>query len=200
MRKSDKGIGELSKALSVFQKNAPKIKKTKEGKIQLKSGNGYGYKYADLSDIWDAIRGPLADNKLSIIQIPTTQAGVPALTTLLSHETGEWIEDTMLLKIAQDTPQGQGSAITYARRYSLCSVLGIVADDDTDAQDHQTATTIQKKLIADTARKVMPELGTDPMALVRFVTEVVGKHPSRILTTEVDDAIQAIESYSKDQV
>jgi hypothetical protein len=40
----------------------------------------------------------------------------------------------MLLLLAKNDPQGQGSAITYARRYSLCSVLNLVADDDDDGQ------------------------------------------------------------------
>lgn len=189
-------IGELSKALTAFQKSAPKIIKDKKGKIQLKSGASYEYDYADLASIWDKIRGSLADNGLSAIQSPTTMQGQPALTTLLAHESGQWVEDTMELKMAQDTPQGQGSAITYARRYALSAMLGIVADSDNDAQDHRVITSIQKKRLFDTAKRVMPELSEDPLSLVRFLSEVIGKHPSRLLEDEVEDAVQSVEAYT----
>lgn len=199
MRRSE-SIAELSKSLTAFQKNAPMIEKTQVGKISgsTKAGKSYEYeyKYADLAGIWDKIRGPLADNKLSVIQSPTTMQSEAALTTLLVHESGEWVEDTMHLKTTQDTPQGQGSAITYARRYQLCAMLGIVADSDNDARDNQILSPLQKKQLFDTAKKVMPELGEDPLSMVRFLSEVVGKHPARILANEFEDAIQSVETYT----
>jgi hypothetical protein len=199
VRKSD-AIGELTKALTVFQKGAPKITKDQIAKVPTKSGSEYTYKYADLSDIWDKIRGPLADNGLAVIQMPTTMQNEPALTTVLAHESGEWVEDTMKLPIMQETPQGHGSAITYARRYSLCSVLGIVADSDNDAQDHRPLSPIQKQQLFVTAKKIMPELGDDPLSMVRFITEMVGKHPTRILADEFDDALASVEGYTAKEV
>lgn len=193
-------IANLVKALKEFQKVAPKIEKDKTANVPTKNGSNYSYKYADIASIWDKIRGNLADNGLAVIQTPTSVNGDQALTTMLAHESGEWLEDTMALKIAQDTPQGQGSAITYARRYALTSMLGIVADDDTDANDHRTLSPIQKKQLFDTAKKVMPELGEDPLSLVRFLNETVGKHPSRILATEFEDAIDSVESYTRNSI
>lgn len=194
MRKSEQ-INELSKALSAFQKVAPPITKDKTAKL-----GTYSYTYADLASIWDKIRGNLADNNLSVIQSPSSRTGEATLTTLLAHESGQWVEDEMPLKIVQDTPQGQGSAITYARRYALTAVLGLVADDDNDARDHKSINPIQKKQLFDTAKKVMPELGEDPLSMVRFLSEVVGKHPSRLLEDEFEDAIQSVETYTSNQV
>lgn len=194
MKTSDT-IGELSKALTKFQKSAPPIEKDKTADI-----SNYSYKYADLATIWGKIRGILADNGLSVIQSPSSYQTEQSLTTMLAHESGEWVSDTMSLKIVQDTPQGQGSAITYARRYSLCAMLGIVADDDNDAADHKTISPIQKKKLFDTAKKVMPELGEDPISMVRFLNEVVGKHPSRLLEDEFDDAINSVETYTSNSV
>lgn len=194
MRRSDQ-INELSKALTAFQKVAPPITKDKTAKL-----GTYSYTYADLASIWDKIRGNLADNGLSVIQSPSSRTGEPTLTTLLAHESGQWVEDEMPLKIVQDTPQGQGSAITYARRYALTAVLGLVADDDNDARDHKSISSIQKKKLFDTAKKVMPELGEDPLSMVRFLSEVVGKHPSRLLEDEFEDAIQSVETYTSNQV
>jgi hypothetical protein len=77
----------------------------------------------------------LNSNGLLLLQLPTTVGGEPALRTSIVHEeTGESIEDTMLLVLAKDDPQGQGSAITYARRYALMAALGLVADEDDDAE------------------------------------------------------------------
>lgn len=199
MRRSTEA-GNIAKAITNFQKSMPKIKKDKTAKVPTKNGGSYEYKYADLSTIWDSIRGNLADNELSVIQCPSSSSGEQMLTTAIIHSSGEFVEDSMKLTIVQDSPQGQGSAITYARRYMLCSMLGIVADDDTDAQEHQPATPIQKKQIFNTAKKVLPELENDPLGMVRFLTEVIGKHPNRILEEEVDDAIGAIENYSKTNV
>lgn len=194
LRKSTE-INEISKALTEFQKTAPKIVKDKTAKV-----GSYSYTYADLAGIWDKIRGNLADNKLSVIQSPTTTAGgEAALTTVLAHESGQWLEDTMVMKVVQDTPQGHGSAISYARRYALTAMLGLVADDDNDARDHNGLSPIQKKQLFGTAKKVMPSLGEDPLSIVRFLNEIVGKHPSRILSNEFDDAIAAVESYNDKQ-
>lgn len=199
MRRSDQ-INELSKALTAFQKNTPKITKDKTAKVPTKTGKDYSYDYADLASIWDKIRGNLADNELSVIQSPSSRTGEATLTTVLAHSSGQWVEDEMPLKIVQDTPQGQGSAITYARRYMLCAMLGIVADSDTDAQDHKTLSLLQKKQLSDTAKRVLPELGEDPLSLVRFLSEVIGKHPNRVLETEFDDAIAAVEAYTSNQI
>lgn len=199
MRRSTE-IDQVATAITKFQKSMPKIQKDKTAKVPTKSGGSYEYKYADLSTIFDAIRGNLADCALSVIQSPTSSSGEQALTTVISHNSGQWVEDTMKLSIVQDSPQGQGSAITYARRYMLCAMLGIVADDDTDAREHQPATPIQKKQIFDAAKKVLPELQNDPLAMVRFLTEVVGKHPNRITQDEVDDALSAISNYTAQQI
>ena len=54
--------------------------------------------------------------------------------TMLIHKSGEWISGYLPIKPKVDDPQGMGSAITYARRYALSAMLGIVADDDDDAE------------------------------------------------------------------
>jgi hypothetical protein len=55
------------------------------------------------------------------------------LETTLYHTSGEWISGTQLVNPVKNDPQGLGSAITYARRYSLSAILGLVSDDDDDA-------------------------------------------------------------------
>jgi hypothetical protein len=87
-------------------------------------------KYADLASVWEAIRGPLSANGLSIMQFPrSTDAGVE-VETVLSHESGEWVSESLALPVAKADAQGIGSAITYARRYGLQAVAGVAPEDD----------------------------------------------------------------------
>lgn len=89
-------------------------------------------KYADLASIREAIRVPLSVNGLAFFQRTTsTPEGVTVETTLL-HSSGEFIRDSCWLPVAQQTAQAYGSALTYARRYSLSSLVGVVADNEDD--------------------------------------------------------------------
>lgn len=91
-------------------------------------------KYADLASIWDACREPLTKNGLSVVQMPVdaSEGGRVALTTILIHNSGEFISSTVSTKLQQDTAQGVGSALTYLRRYALSAMVGVVADEDDD--------------------------------------------------------------------
>jgi hypothetical protein len=63
--------------------------------------------------------------------MPTNAAGSKiGVTTLLGHSSGQWIESTFHVEPARFDAQGAGSAVTYLRRYSLMSILGIAAEDD----------------------------------------------------------------------
>ncbi len=91
-------------------------------------------KYADLGSVWDAVRDALSANKLSVCQLPDHIGQEPALTTMLIHASGQWISATYPLMVTDKdhTPQGYGSALTYARRYGLSALLGVIADTDDD--------------------------------------------------------------------
>ena len=86
-------------------------------------------RYATLANVWDAARKPLSDNGLSLTQIIQGDA----LITLLMHESGEWLQATYELTKAGGAPQQFGSELTYARRYSLSALVGIISDEDDDA-------------------------------------------------------------------
>lgn len=98
-------------------------------------------RYADLAAIREAIRKPLATNGLCFFQrVSSTKDGVTVETTLL-HSSGEFVRDSCWLPVQQQTPQAFGSAITYARRYSLSALVGVVADDDDDGNTASIART-----------------------------------------------------------
>jgi len=116
-------------ALSAFQANCPNVPKTKTNP-HLKN------KYAGLEDIMGTIRNPLREAGLVVSQLP----GDGTLTTLLAHfESGEFVKSTISLAPVKDNnPQAVGSALTYARRYSLSAVLGLAIGEDDD-DGHQAA-------------------------------------------------------------
>ena len=81
--------------------------------------------YADLASIWDACRGPLNTNGLSIVQFPCDgDVGRTGLCTMLLHSSGEFISEVVTTRSQKDDPQGLGSALTYLRRYALAAVVG----------------------------------------------------------------------------
>lgn len=89
-------------------------------------------KYATLDNVVEVIRPVLKKYKLAFLQTTETLDGQLVLKTMLIHESAEWIFFHYPLNPIKNDPQGLGSALTYAKRYSLCSLLGIVADEDDD--------------------------------------------------------------------
>lgn len=92
----------------------------------------YKNKYADFTSCMDACRLPLSDNGLAAIQYCETIDGKLNLVTMLAHVSGQWMKSEFPLISAKMDSQGIGSAMTYAKRYSLCGMVGIVADEEGD--------------------------------------------------------------------
>lgn len=95
-----------------------------------KTNPHFNSKYADLASVMDACREPLAQNGLAVLQLLVNDDKGVAVTTRLMHASGESVESTCWLPVVQKTPQGYGSAISYARRYSLSALVGVTAEDD----------------------------------------------------------------------
>lgn len=142
MEKSE-SIKNIANALLLFQVKMGKIKKDANNPF-------FKSKYATLSTILEHIQIPMSESGLSYTQFPNGENG---LTTILMHpESGEFIQATYNIQPSYEyqkekdgsgqivwrsdkphiTPQGMGSAITYARRYALGAILGLNIDDDDD--------------------------------------------------------------------
>jgi len=118
----------LAKALHAFQKDAPPIHFDAEN-------DHYHHKFVSLSKVIAEIRPALNKQGLVYTQFLTNIDGLPALETMLIHaESGEDIAAVAPLILAKNDPQGWASAVTYARRYALLSMLGLVGEEDDDAQ------------------------------------------------------------------
>lgn len=123
MNKSE-SIKNLAIALCKFQSSIGKVKKEATNPF-------FKSKYASLANILDVIQKPLADAGLSFTQFPDGDS----LTTLLMHDSGEWIEASYIMPVVKaNDPQAMGSAITYARRYALGAALGLNIDEDDDGE------------------------------------------------------------------
>jgi len=92
-------------------------------------------KFVSLDHLLAVTLPVLHRNGIVLVQMPSTGLdGTPALTTILLHESGEQVSGEMPLILPKNDPQGQGSALTYARRYALSAALGISAERDDDAE------------------------------------------------------------------
>lgn len=91
----------------------------------------FGSNYADLASVVDAARPALSAHGIAFMQDGTLVEGNRILLiTRLIHESGEWIETEMLMPVSKIDPQGFGSAMTYARRYSLQAICGVAPSED----------------------------------------------------------------------
>ncbi|MGH9248811.1 MAG: ERF family protein [Acidimicrobiales bacterium] len=129
----------LAEALALLQTRLPQINKSETATVRSDKGN-YTYTYANLADISAAVLPLLGEVGLSFLTKPTfTADGRFVLAYALIHVSGEREYGEYPLPSGV-LPQHLGSAITYARRYTLCAVTGAAADDsDDDGQAAQGA-------------------------------------------------------------
>jgi hypothetical protein len=151
----------LFAALAALQANLPRIAKDADATIPGKDGKqGYAYKYADLTDIADALMPMLGKNGLAFTAKPTLSGGVFVLEYSLVHESGESDGGFYPLPDPGRTPPQQvGSAITYARRYCLCAVTGVAPGGDDDDAGAAQAGYQSAGAAFDTASPVRPQAG-----------------------------------------
>ena len=126
MQYQSEQINELAKAFAAAQSEIEAAPKNAENP-HLRS------QYADIASVWSAVRAILPKHGLSVAQVmvPCEDGKVCVRTTLL-HISGQWLAGECALPCPKQDPQGYGSAITYARRYSLSAMLGVVSEADDD--------------------------------------------------------------------
>lgn len=145
-------IDKIIPALIQFQSEVRAVGKNKKNPH-------FGSSYADLAAIMDEAMPALGKNGLAIVQnlVESSPDEVRLLTTLY-HTSGQWLSSLITLRPSKTDPQGVGSAITYARRYSLSPLLGIVTeeDDDGNAASGPGNTKAQAPAPAQKAKKAEP--------------------------------------------
>lgn len=149
MEQSYTATARIALALAKAQAAFPSIPKDRTVKVKTRTGGEYTFSYAPLDTILACVRQPLAANGLAIIQQVVTDAqGVEQLRTSLLHESGESLHCDVPILVAQgeNGAQAYGSAITYARRYGVTTLLCIAADEDDDgnAADGNSAQRVER--------------------------------------------------------
>ncbi len=129
-------LNELAAALAAAQGEFPIIDKNRTAQLREAShGGGNGtreYKYADLADVLKGVLPVLSKHKLAVLQPTFVEAGHIFVKTRLVHASGQWIECEYPVCAINVDHQRMGSALTYAKRYALCALLGVAADEDND--------------------------------------------------------------------
>jgi hypothetical protein len=161
MQRSEE-LNELFAALAIAQGQIEDAAKSRKNDF-------YKSSYADLSSVRFAIRQPLADNGLSISQWDSVVPGGVEVLTVLGHKSGQWMSGTLFMPVKHE-PHPIGSGISYARRYSLMSIMNLAADDD-DGNAAQTAKPVAEpdpKAVRDIALRAKTEAEKGQDALTAF--------------------------------
>jgi ERF superfamily len=149
----------LNAALAALQGELPSVRKDKTAKVKSeRTGSEYTYPYADLADIAEAIHPLMSKHGLAFAAAPHfREDGKYVLVGELLHVSGESKAGEFPLPIGK--PQEIGSAYTYGRRYLLCGLTGVVADQDDDGAAAQKAAASKAK---PPQRRRVPSSTTEP--------------------------------------
>lgn len=126
-------IEALAAALALAQGEFQPVVRDKIVTVATRAGGKYTFAYAPLDSIMSSVRDALNTNGLSIIHGIQRFDGGDVLETMLLHSSGQFLSTEVPLSVVGEGPQAYGSAMTYARRYAVTSILGLVAEDDDDA-------------------------------------------------------------------
>lgn len=119
-----------SDSLTAFLPAFIKAQRMMKAAIKEKENSHFHSKYADLSSVRDACQEPLNASGIAVMQFARTGENGVEVETVLFHESGEFIAETLAIPVYKADAHGVGSAITYARRYGLSAITGIAPEED----------------------------------------------------------------------
>jgi hypothetical protein len=186
MNKSE-NIDQLAGALSLLQGEVSDAHKDKKG---------YNYKYSDLSQILEIARPLMFKHGLSISQFPGTAHDKVTVESVLMHKSGQWMSGIIEMMVPEqkgmNLAQAAGSIITYARRYSLASIIGITQSDN-DA----SSTIPEKKISAQQLQLINNLIGGDKILQSNFLRWSGVTKNEDLLESKYEEAIKRIEAYKR---
>lgn len=182
-------IDKLAAALSKFQGALEQPSLNSNVQVRTKTGGTYTFKYADFAECKRAAQKPLADNELAVTQMIEDDY---AVLTMLLHSSGQWIASRVKIPATEAGAQAIGSATTYAKRYSFCAILGLVADDDDDGNISQ-GNSVRKET-------VKPKFSQAILENPQFFAKIKAKEDAAIAGKQqfsVADFLQSVYTISK---
>jgi hypothetical protein len=158
----------LAAALAAAQAAMPPVVKDRVAKI----GPGREYRYADLATILATVRPVLGAHGLALTQRTQIRGEAIVLLTELRHASGEVLDSEYPVAAIGIKHQDMGGALTYARRYALCGLVGIAADEDDDgASAPAPVVPVEPSITRDQAIEIadaLLELGIDQAAFLKW--------------------------------
>lgn len=129
-------------------------------------------KYCSLDSVYEACRVPLAKNGLSISHSVEMDENKYSLRTTLFHISGNEINTVMPILVDKPTSQGFASALTYSRKYAVCSLLALPTEEDDDGNEATTPTikAASKLLSIAQIREIDDLIGDDMELLNRMLS------------------------------
>jgi len=132
-----------------------------QGQIQVASKDkinpAFRSKYADITSVWEACREALSKHEISVTQWPIhSENNKLHLVTRIAHA-GEWMQGEFSIPVDKSNAHGYGSAVTYAKRFALSAALGIVSDDEVQADDDGNAASQAQGNAAKSSQPVKPK-------------------------------------------
>ena len=143
MHRCSESIGAIAGALAKAQAELASPEKSLTATIQspFPREADRSFRYASLATGLDLVRKSLGRHEIATVQTTSIDeaAGLIRLTTTLAHSSGEWVSSDWPVCPVTETaaPHRMGTALTYARRYALFTLVGIAGEDDLDAPDLQ---------------------------------------------------------------
>ena len=195
MDKSE-SIGELSKALAKAQAQFTPVKRGTKVDFTTKAGARIKYNYAPLSDVIESCIKALNDNELVIVQPTKVEDNKIIVETMLIHSSGEWLSGEMCISPSDHNPQSEGSALTYARRYSLSALLSIAADEDDDGEGAMKRQKAESKA-EPKAKPVAKQFASSPSGVIKSSKEVEAEEQPGDITDPQIRKINALLTFKK---
>lgn len=179
MNKSE-SIANLATALSAFQSEVKQPLKDKKNPF-------FNSKYVPLENIVEVINNTAPSHGLSFIQYPVSQESKIGITTVLMHNSGEYIEtDPVFVTPSKTDPQAAGSAITYLKRYSLAAVFGITSDVDDDGNAASKSDNVPSTNLLDVLKAAAVKTKKSEKALYQEVTKSLNINKTTKELTETE--------------
>lgn len=172
MQTQSEQIGKVAEALSKAQSTMLEAKEDAKNPF-------FKSNYADLTSVWRACKKSLTDNGLAVTQPTVCIDGQLYLATKIIHSgSGEWLQGFYPIYLPKQDPQAVGSAITYARRYSLASMVGVHKEgEDDDAEEAMRKEVINETQLKDLIKSIGSDEEAKDIILKRFSVKAFNEIP-----------------------
>ena len=152
-------INELIGAMNRAQLKMQPAKQNKENPF-------FKSHYADLTAVWDAL-DPFRQEGIVMTQSPADSPdGYIVLDTQITHTSGQWMRSRLKMRLAKDDCQGAGSGLSYARRYALGCMCGLVTSPDDDGNAASHPPTFQARPAPSIAPSIAPNAALQRLDLI----------------------------------